>query len=192
PWDWSTGPVPQNRLAEITRVEINVVATSATKNFLGQYTDTRLTTTINELRNSPNSATTYTISGIVYNDANKNHTQDGAETGIAGAMMTLGGYLSQTTGATGAFSFTVPAGTYTLTQDPPDNYGPFNSPDSFVVTVAPSATCNFADTLRAGGWVNVQVFNDGNRDKKYASPDTPLQDIPLTVAGSDAIYYSDG
>ncbi len=192
PWDWANGPVPANRLQEIVKIEINVVATSATKNFLGQYSDTRLTSTVNEIRNAPNFANVlYSVSGYVYNDANKNHVKDGAETGVSGATVTLGGYLTQTVGATGAFAFSVPPGTYVLTQGLPANYGTFTNPDSFTVTVGPSTTCSFADTARAGGWVTVTVYNDVDKNKSYGGSDKPMVDLEVSLGGSDDVYNTD-
>ena len=192
-WNWANGPVPANRLQEIVRVEINVVATSPTKNFMGKYTDVTLTSTINEIRNAPNfSLVTYNISGIVYNDVNKNNKQDGGETGVLDAIMTLGGYLSVTTSATGSFSFDVPPGTYVLKQDPPDNYGILANPDSLTLTVGPNKTCAIADTLRKGGTVTLTVYNDVDKSRSYGGSDRPMIDLAVSAAGLTTIYSTDG
>ncbi len=192
PWNWANGPVPANKLQEIVRIEVNIVSTSPTKNFMGQYTDRRITTTVNELRNSPNfSFITYNISGFVYNDLNKNRVKDGGEVGVAGAAVTVGGYLSMTTSATGGFSFDVPAGTYSVTQDPPANFGIFTSPDSFNVTVGPNITCNFADTARAGGWVNLTVYNDVDKSRSYGGSDKAMVDLAVTLMGTNEVYNTD-
>ena len=192
PWNWANGPVPANRLQEIVRVQVNIVATSQVKNFTGKYTDVTLTTTISELRNAPNfSSVTYNVSGVVFNDANRNGTQNSGELGVQGATILLGGYLSVTTTSTGAFSFAVPPGTYTMRQDPPDNYGTLMKPDSVVLTVGPNKTYNFADSLRLGGWVTMTVYNDVDQNKSYGGPDRPMVDLPVTLAGSSTPYGTD-
>jgi hypothetical protein len=193
PWSWANGPVPANRLQEITRIEINVVATSPSKNFLGQYSDAKLTTTVNEIRNSPNfSFITYNISGTVYNDANKNGSKQPTELGISGAVVTLNDYLSMTTGTSGTYSFDVPPGTYTIKQVPPANYGVNANPDSFIVTVGPAVTRDFPDTLRQGGWVTVTVYNDVDRNHSYSSStDKPMIDLGVTMEGDNTNYDTD-
>lgn len=192
PWNWANGPVPASRLQEIVRVQVNIVATSQVKNFTGKYTDVTLTTTVSELRNAPNfSSVTYNVSGMVFNDANRNGTQDNGEAGIAGAMISAGGYLSVSTSSTGAYSFALPPGTYTLRQDPPDNYGTLMKPDSIVATVGPSRTCNFADSLRLGGWVTMTVYNDVDKNKSYGGPDQPMLDRSVMLAGSSTPNNTD-
>jgi prepilin-type N-terminal cleavage/methylation domain-containing protein len=192
-WDWSNGPIPASRLAEIERIEVTVVAPSPTKNFLGQYAETRLTTEVNSIRNSPNyDLQLYTVSGYVFLDANSNGAMNGGESGISGARVTLGGYLSKTTGSTGFYTFTVPPGTYTLRHYPPIQYSVLTSPDSFVVKVGPSTTRDFADVTKPGGWVNVTVFQDIDNDRAYNSyTDKVMVDVPLTVSGTGTTVRSD-
>jgi len=191
-WDWSNGPVPANRLAEITRIELNVVATSANRSFFGGYSDTRLTTTVSEIRNAPNySGQRYNISGIVFNDANKNHVKDGAEVGVTGASVMLGGYLTQTTSSTGTYSFDVPPGSYWLTQDAPANYGTFDNPDSFMVTVGPNYVKNLADTVRAGGTVNIFCYNDVDKNHSFGGSDQPLAGVVCNLLGTDVTDVTD-
>ena len=55
PWDWSNGPVPQSRLAEIVRIELNVVAASSQRNYTGRFAETPLTTTVSSIRTRPTS-----------------------------------------------------------------------------------------------------------------------------------------
>ena len=192
PWDWSNGPVPQSRLAEIVRIELNVVAASSQRNYTGRFAETPLTTTVSSIRNAPNfSATTYTVSGVVFNDANKNKVKDVAEVGVSGTQVTLGGYMSQTTNSSGSFSFAAPPGTYVLKQSPPANYGVFVQPDSFLVTVGPSTVRNFADTASAGGWVLMTVYNDVSHNKTMDGSDKGIEGILLSLLGTDDQYVTD-
>lgn len=192
PWNWSNGPIPATRLNEIVRIEMNVVASSANKNFSGRFAETPLTTSVSSIRNAPNyKFQSYTVSGVVYNDANKNRVKDGTETGISGCVVTLGGYMSQNTGTSGSFSFGVPAGTYVLKHTPPANYGVFTTPDSFIVTVGPSVVKNFADTAQAGGWLTLTVWNDQDHDKTIDGAEKGLASVVVTVNGLDDVYVTD-
>jgi hypothetical protein len=193
PWDWRTGgPIPAGRLAEITRIEITVVATAASRNFFGGYSDTRLTTTVSEIRNAPNySGTRYNISGYVWGDADKNGAKNGTEVYVSGASVMLGGYMTQTTGTTGTYSFDVPPGSYWLTQTPPPNYGTLDNPDSFLVTVGPNFVKNLRDTIRAGGNVTVLCYNDVDKNHSYGGSDTPLANVVCNIQGTDVTDLTD-
>jgi type II secretory pathway pseudopilin PulG len=163
PWPWSAGPVPATRLAEIERIVMNITATSAKPDWRGKYAETQIRTEINSLRNSPNfDLTQYALSGYVYHDLNKNKAKDSGEPGLSGARVTCGA-LALATDATGFYRFVLPPGTYTLKHTPPMGYGVLTAPDSFNVTLGPAATRSFADTARAGGTVNVYVFNDADK-----------------------------
>lgn len=75
---------------------------------------------------------TSTLSGRVYEDANGNGQADAGEPGIAGVTLTLGGTDSlgnpvtrtTTTDSNGNWSFSVPAGAYTVTEAQPASYLP--------------------------------------------------------------------
>lgn len=92
------------------------------------------------------------ISGIVYNDANTNCTQDPGESGINHIRIDCPGIGYIYTDMTGAYSFTVPAGTYTLTEQLNPNYQ-INGCQSNITTVVstPATGCtitaNFANTV---------------------------------------------
>ena len=71
------------------------------------------------------------LSGFVYNDVNKDKTDDGTDKGLAGVIVTLTGkdssgrsiHLVRTTGADGSFDFMgLKAGTYTLVETQPSGY----------------------------------------------------------------------
>jgi prepilin-type N-terminal cleavage/methylation domain-containing protein len=192
PWDWSSGPVPANRLAEIDRIEVNIVATSPTKGMLQSYSDVRLSTSVSELRNSPNFKWIYyNVNGYVFKDVNKNGVKDAPDVALAGMSLSLGGYLSAVTGPTGFYTFSVPPGTYVLKHEPPANYGILTQPDSFVVTVGPDIQKDFADTLRAGGWLNLTVYNDVDANHSYGGSDKPMVDHPVTLLADDSIVNTD-
>lgn len=180
PWDWSNGPVPANRLSDIQRIGLTVVSSSARPDWRGNFTQTRLTTTVNSLRNIPDwGATQYTVDGWVFNDANTNNHRELGETGLSGVTVHLGP-LSATTDATGYFVFQVGSGTYTLKQDPPSGYAPVIAPDSTVVTVPPSFTHDFPDSLRHGGWLNVNVYNDANVNGAKNAGENGLANVKVT------------
>ncbi len=173
PWDWSSGPVPPESLANIARVVVKTTAPSARPDARGNYSSTTFTTTVTSMRNVPDlGPPEYGVDGYVFNDVNKNGTFDAGEQGIPAARVTLGPY-STTTGPSGYFLLPAPTGTYTLRHYPPANFAVETSPDSFVVTVPPAVTRSFADTARAGGWVTSHCFNDlnGNGVQDFGEPD---------------------
>src|SRR3989442_6276074 len=154
PWNWSSGPLPASKLSQINKIEVTVVAASNKPDKRGNYSQTKLTSTISSLRNTPNNGRTlYAIDGYVFNDANHNASKDGVEPGVPGAIVRCGQF-SAMTGSTGYYVFQVEAGKYTMRNIPPMGFGVFNSPDSFVVTVPPATSQDLADTSMAGGWIN--------------------------------------
>jgi prepilin-type N-terminal cleavage/methylation domain-containing protein len=173
PWDWSTGPVPPESLANIARVVVKATAPSPRPDARGNYVATTFTTTVTSMRNVPDlGPPEYGVDGYVFNDLNKNGTFDAGEQGIAGARVTLGPYAT-TTGVSGYFLLPAPTGTYTLRHSPPANFAVETNPDSFVVTVPPATSKSFADTSIAGGWVTSHCFNDlnGNLVQDFGEPD---------------------
>jgi prepilin-type N-terminal cleavage/methylation domain-containing protein len=191
PWDWSSGPVPASRLNEINKVEVTVVSASHKPDKNGNYAQTKLTSTVSSLRNTPNAGrTTYAVDGYVYNDLNENRSKDALEPGIPGAAVRLGAFSAQTS-ASGYFIFHVEAGTYTLRNVPPMGFGVFDTPDSFVVSVPPARTQSLADTALAGGPVTLLVYRDANGSAMYDAGDTPLQNILLTMNPGAGTAYTD-
>src|SRR5262249_5591159 len=146
----------------------------------GTYAQTKLTSTVSSLRNTPNNGRTlYSIYGYVFNDLNHNAAKDVGETGIANAVVHCGTYSAMTSGS-GYYLFQVDPGTYPIRNNPPMGYGVFNSPDSFVVSVPPATSRDLADTSMAGGWVNAFCYKDANLSTSYDAGDSPLQNILLT------------
>lgn len=92
------------------------------------------------------------ISGNVYNDANTNCTLDISETGINHVRIECSGIGYTYTDITGAYSFTVPSGTYTLTEQLNPNIqinGCQNNSSIVISSPTPGCviTANFANTV---------------------------------------------
>lgn len=92
------------------------------------------------------------LTGTVYNDANTNCTLDAGEVGIPHVMINCPTIGYSFTDANGVYSFTVPAGTYTVTEYLNANYQITGcQSNSVVVTSNPSLGCvinnDFANTL---------------------------------------------
>jgi len=72
---------------------------------------------------TPTPIPTYSLSGIVYNDANQNGAQGDGEIGYSGATVTLDNGQSVTTGSDGSYAFTnLTAGAYEETLTVPTGY----------------------------------------------------------------------
>lgn len=181
PWNWSNGPVPASRLQDVQRVLVNVTGASSKPDDKHRFATAQVRGMVETTRSIPDwGVTTTSVNGYVFFDANKNNAMDSGETGLAGAAVTCGSYVGYT-GALGYFSIRVPNGTYTLRHTPPQGYGTFSKPDSFVVTVAgTSLTRSFADTARTGGWINVHVWSDDNGNGKQESSEANLPGILVT------------
>jgi hypothetical protein len=85
--------------------------------------------------------TTGSVSGVVYEDANRNHRYDEGEPLLAGALLELqqnGVTLAQqTTGVDGAYHFTqLASGSYLLIESPPSGYGPARPTGNVIFTIA--------------------------------------------------------
>jgi prepilin-type N-terminal cleavage/methylation domain-containing protein len=192
PWDWSSGPVPASQLGKIERIVVGVSAGSARPDANGQYATTNLSTEINSMRNVPNfGVTQYALDGYIFNDTNGDGDRDTGEPGLSGATVRLGP-LAVPTNVNGYFLFKAAAGTYTLRHTPPPGYGVETSPDSFVVTLGPPTTRSFADTVRAGGWVNSFTFNDVNGNGVFnAGTDSALKVVKVTLTPGPDMEYTD-
>jgi hypothetical protein len=204
PWNWANGPIQESDLPNIDRIVVNVTAPSSKPDSRGNYAQTVLTTEVNTSRNIPNwGVPTYNVTGIVFNDLNKNHVQDAGEPGIAGVNVRLGQTYTGVTNYSGMFIVRAPAGTYTLRHTPLPQFGSFNSPDTAIVTVPPAATHSFADTARHGGTANVTVFQDNNGNLIQDAGEPGMSSVKITlnpvgttsytdVNGSDAIFVQTG
>ncbi len=184
PWDWSSGPVPAARLADISRIEITVTAASGKADARGHYAQTRLQTAVRSMRNTPDfSNGLFTVDGWVYEDADFDRERDDDEHGLNGALVRLGSGRVAYTNESGYYAFRVPAGTYPLRHVVPQGFGSFSIPDSFDLQVTSNQTRSFADTSRTGGWVTASVWNDDDADGTWDVDETALSGVTVTVAG---------
>lgn len=195
PWNWSSGPVPAAQLAQITRVEVNVTASSPNADSRGIYSLTPLVNQALLQRNAPNfGAATYTVDGWVYQDDNGNRARDYGEAGLAGASVRLGNGRVVYTNASGYYAFRVPTGNYLLKHSPPTGFGSYSNPDSFNLSVAGAMTRSFADTMRTGGWVTVSVFDDADGNGAWGAGESGLGAVNLSLvpAGMGASTNASG
>ena len=192
PWDWSAGPIPASKLADIGRITIEVVAASSRPDKQGKFAEARLHTEVNSIRNVPNfGRAEFPVDGYVFNDnVIPNRAMDAGEPGLANATVRLGPYGTVTT-SSGYFVIRAPAGTYTLRHQPPPGYGVATSPDSFVVTLGPATTHSFADTARAGGWVDISAYDDLDRSGSYDTGEPPMQNVRVTMTPGSQYEYTD-
>ncbi len=202
PWDWKNGPVPPNRLAEISRISLQLTASSPRRNQDGTYARNTMRTEVATSRNVPNFGyTLYPVDGYVYNDKNLNHTKDAGEPGIPNAFLLLGNNLTAYTDANGHYLFKARAGTYRLKQFAPTGYGVFTNPDSTILSLSSGgATYSFADTARTGGLLHARVYRDlnGNGYRDTGEPGesgiklsvTPGPDIEYTGATGEATLFA--
>lgn len=193
PWDWSLGPVPQAKLADIERIEVSLVATSAHADWRGRYADTKLRTQVNSLRNTPDfGQKEYPVDGYVYNDLNTNGNQDAGEPGIPDAWVRLGPTYVNTTDATGHFLIRAPAGVYTLRHTPPPGYQSNDVPDTFVVTLGPGTSQSFADIAVPGGRVHAYAYQDLNGNGTWDSGEPGKYGTKMTLTPGPDTKYTDG
>ncbi len=119
PWNWANGPVPTDRLDEISRVELNVTTEARRPNREGEYTRTTLVNEVNSIRNVPNAASTLnSVEGWVFNDLNRSGTKDTGEPGIPDAMVRMGTVAVSTSNALGYYRVTGPPAVYSARAHP--------------------------------------------------------------------------
>jgi prepilin-type N-terminal cleavage/methylation domain-containing protein len=192
PWDWKNGPVPANRLAEISRVAVELTASSPRRNQDGSYARNTMRTEVASSRNVPNFGyTLYPVQGYVYNDKNLNLKMDPGEPGIPNAFLLLGKNLTAYTDADGHYAFNARAGTYRLKHIPPAGYGLFTSPDSTMISLGSvGASYSFADTAKTGGVVHVRVYRDANGNGWRDLGEAGEQDIKVTCTPGPVEGYT--
>lgn len=183
PWDWSHGAVPASRLADISRIEITVTASSGKPDTHGQYPRTRIQTAVRSLRNTPDfGSSAWTVDGYVYTDEDFDRVKDANERGLSGALVRLGSGRATYTNASGYYSFRVPTGSYALRHVAPSGFGSFSNPDSFTIDVAGNVTRSFADTSRTGGWITASVWSDDDSDGYWDAGESALSGVTVSVA----------
>ena len=146
------------------------------------------------------------LSGFVYLDANDNGAFDTAETGIAGATVTLTGTdymgnpvnLTSATDSTGAYSFAnLAPGTYAVTESQPAGYldgidtigtqGGAVGNDQFTNVVLASGqnglNNNFGELLPAS--IAGNVYYDANDNGSFDATETGIAGTTVTLTGTD-------
>jgi prepilin-type N-terminal cleavage/methylation domain-containing protein len=193
PWNWANGPIPATELKNIDRIIVSVTAPSAKPDARGRYAETVLSTEINTYRNVPNwGVPTYNITGSVYHDANMNHVKDGGEMGIPGVNIRLGQTYTSVTDFLGNFTIRAPAGNMTLRHTPLAQYGAFDSPDTFNLTIPPATSRVFGDTLRHGGTAAVTVFEDANSNQIQDTGEPGRSGVAIRLDPAGKTSYTDG
>lgn len=181
PYNWANGPVPAAQLQDIQRIELNVTAAASRPNDKGEYASTTLHSEVNAMRSVPDfGATTYVISGFVYEDVNQDRTKGTGEPGLAGATVRLGSQTAYSS-ATGYYQFRAPAGTYTLSHSAPAGYGTFTTASYNLTISNAGATYSFGDTARSGGNVTILVYDDLNNNGQRDTGENGLAGIRCTM-----------
>lgn len=142
-----------------------------------------------------NETPTYSISGVVFHDANNNGVLDAGEAGLPGVSVTLSSGASDTTGADGSYSFSgLLAGTYTVTSGGLTGYfaTPYSTPVSSTSVAVPESQSgvNFGLSYET---IKGVAFYDANKDGTYQVGEPLLSDVPVQLGnGASALSASDG
>ncbi len=141
------------------------------------------------------------IGDTVYNDTNRNNTQDPGETGIPGATVTLtnpgpdGEFgtpddttVTTTTNENGNYSFpNLPAGNYRVTTTTPDGLTPTQTPDETVALAEnqnlDTVDFGFAPEEEGTGSLGDTVYNDTNNNNQQDEGETGIPGVTVTLTG---------
>jgi prepilin-type N-terminal cleavage/methylation domain-containing protein len=185
PWDWNDGAIPQDRLDEISRIELQVTTEARRKGPDGNYPRATLTSEINSIRNVPTAASTsYSVEGWVFDDLNRNQTRDTGEPGVHEAILRLGTASVSVTNAAGYYRVSGAPERYMLRQVVPEGFGAF-SPDSVEVDFLASPgdmLHSFADTARVGGWFVDTTYVDTDASGGYNFGDELIDGVTMTAS----------
>jgi hypothetical protein len=137
---------------------------------------------------------TSVISGVVFNDANKNRRQDAGELGLAGANVFVQTATeefigSRTTDETGAYSFAaLDGGSYNVIVAPLDPYNLNTTPSPLAVRVGNGATKVVNLGLhQPTGVVNGVVFGDTNQNRRQDAGEVGLEGVFVDISVNGAI-----
>lgn len=114
--------------------------------------------------NTANNNCYCTITGTVYHDANNNCVMDAGEAGIPNIQIHCTGYGYAYTNAAGVYSFQVPSGAYTLTENVLATY-PLASCQNNAITITATAasgciqTVNFANGINPLHDIHISLWN---------------------------------
>src|SRR6185436_12202829 len=107
------------------------------------------------------------IAGTVWDDADGNGIHGTSEGGLADVVITLSNSMTAKTSAKGYYRFTVPLGSYTVTENDPTGYSSTtaNSGSATLVNEGDSVVVNFGDMFGAPkGVLSGYVYEDSDRD----------------------------
>jgi len=131
------------------------------------------------------------LSGTVYEDADQDGARGMGESGIGGVTLTLSNDMSTRTNDNGYYRFTVPLGTYTLTEEDLPGYSS-STQNSVSVTLASqgdSVVTNFGDLPgRAFGTLRGWVYNDDDADGNRDFGETGIENVSITLSDGQAAY----
>lgn len=128
---------------------------------------------------TPTTVATYSLSGTVYNDANKNGFQDAGELGYSGAVLTTSTGQTASTNSSGVYTITnLISGTYTLSLTVPNGYASTTT-NPISVALSANTTQNFgiaATTVGSSDWPQVQhdAQHSGYISDTFGPPYTQL------------------
>ena len=121
--------------------------------------------------NHANNSCYCTVTGKVYDDANANCTLDAGETGIQNIMMHLSGQGYTFTDAQGNYSFIVPSGSYTLSENV-GGYYPLAGCQNNNIVVNVTAAAGCTDTINIANVIN-PIHDIGIYTTYYTTPPIP-------------------
>lgn len=129
-------------------------------------------------------APTYTISGNVFLDANRNGVKDTGETNYPGATVTLTGTVTKTavSDGNGNYSFTgLNPGPYTVTVTVPPGYTNTTPTTQTFTALAANQTVNFG--IAQLYTISGLAFDDSSRTGTYQAGDAVFPGITVTLTG---------
>ncbi len=127
------------------------------------------------------------ISGHVYEDLNGDGSFDAGEPGKAGVVITLSNGLTTTTNASGVYTFTVPVGTYTLTETNPSGYtstGDTDGANNDTITVTLGAGGSTGNDFFDAQPVTVSgtVYDDSNGDGNFDAGELGISGVEIGLS----------
>ncbi|MFN8440445.1 MAG: SdrD B-like domain-containing protein [Caldilineaceae bacterium] len=127
------------------------------------------------------------ITGAVYDDLNGNGVHDPGEPGISGVVILLSNGTTTTTNTSGLYTFTVPVGSYTLTETNPSGYtstgdtqGANDNLISVTVGTGGSSNNNFLDARPVT--ITGHVYNDLNGNGAFNGGELGIANVVITLS----------
>lgn len=160
---------------------------STTSNTASLDVDTGSTTTMH-FGDRPGSGVG-TIQGKVYHDANQNMVHEAGEPGIANVRVTLQTGQTDSTDASGDYSFEIPCGTYSVVETDSTGWGSTtpNSVDVILTADGQTQVVNFGD-VPAGTFGTIQgiVYLDADANAVYDTGELGIADVTVRLVGQDS------